>query len=63
MSGCQFGHMDGSGVRGRRQKQWVHHVDYVRADLQLAGLSYTWRRKSKDRAGWRAAMKGVLQCT
>ena len=30
-----FGHMDGSGVRGRRQKQWVHHMNYVRADLQL----------------------------
>ena len=58
-----FGHMhiNGSGVRGKRQKQWVHHVDYVREDLQLAGLSYTWWRKSQDRAGWRAAMKCVLQ--
>ncbi len=27
-----FGHMDGSGVRGKSQKQWV---DYVREDLQL----------------------------
>ena len=31
-----FGRMDGSGVRGRSQKQWVN---YVREDLQFAGLS------------------------
>ena len=35
------------------QKQWV---DYVREDLQFAGLSFTWYRKSQDRAGWRIAM-------
>ena len=39
-----FGHMDGSGVRGKRQKQWV---DYVREDLQFAGLSFTWWRNPK----------------
>ena len=33
-----LGHMDGSGVRGRSQKQWV---DNVREDLHLAGLSLT----------------------
>ena len=33
-----FGHMDGSGVRGRSQKQWV---DYVREDLHFAELSIT----------------------
>ena len=38
-----FGHMDGSGVRGRSQKQWV---DFVREDLHSAGLSLTWWRKS-----------------
>ena len=32
------GHMDGSGVRARSQKQWV---DYVREDLQFAGPSFT----------------------
>ena len=41
-----FGHMDGSRVRGRSQKQWV---DYVREDLQFAELSITWWRKSQDR--------------
>ena len=51
-----FGHMDGSGVRGRSQKQWV---DYVREDLHLAGLSLTWWQKSQDRAGWRAAIHDV----
>ena len=55
-----FGHMDGSGVRGRSQKQWV---DYVREDLHLAGLSLTWWKKSQDRAGWRAAIHDVLQRT
>ena len=35
-----FGHMDGNaaGFRGRAQKQWA---DYVREDLQFAGLSLT----------------------
>ena len=41
-----FGHMVGSGVRGRSQKQWV---DYVRKDLQIAKLSIKWWRKSKTR--------------
>ena len=54
-----FGHMDGSTVRGRSQKQGV---EYVREDLQFAGLSFTWWRKSQDRAGWRAAIEGLLQC-
>ena len=34
-----FAHMDGSGLRGSSHKQWV---DYVREDLQTAGLSCTW---------------------
>ena len=34
------GHMDGSGVRGRSQKQHIW-VDYVREALQFAGLSFT----------------------
>ena len=55
-----FRHMDGSGVRGRSQKQWV---DYVREDLQFAELSITWWRKSEDRAGWRAAIECLLQRT
>ena len=55
-----FGHMDGSGLRGKSQKQWV---DYVREDLQIAGLSYTWWKKSQDRAGWRAAIECLLQRT
>ena len=55
-----FGHMDGSGVRGRSQKQWV---DYVREDLQFAELSTTWWRQSQDRAGWRAAIECLLQRT
>ena len=29
----------------------------VREDLQFAGLSITWLRKSQDRAGWRAALE------
>ena len=33
-----LGHMEGSGVRGRNQQQWV---DYVREDLQLIVLSLT----------------------
>ena len=53
-----FGHMDGSGVRGR--SQWV---DSVREHLNSAGLSQTWWRKSQDRAGWRAAIEYVLQRT
>ena len=44
----------------KSQKQWV---DYVREDLQSAGLSYTWWRKSQDRAGWRTAIECLLQCT
>ena len=55
-----FGHMDGSGLRGKSQKQWVN---YVREDLQIAGLSYTWWKKSQDRAGWRAAIECLLQRT
>jgi hypothetical protein len=55
-----FGHMDGSGRRGNSQKQCV---DYVMEDLQTAGLSYTWWRKSQDRAGWRAAIECLLQRT
>ncbi len=35
----------------------------VREDLQIAGLSYTWWRKSQDRAGWRAAIECLLQRT
>ena len=30
-----FAHMDDSGLRGNSHKQWV---DYVREDLQTAGL-------------------------
>ena len=55
-----FEYMVGSGVRGRSQKQWV---DSVREDLQFAELSITWWRKSQDRAGWRAAIEGLLQRT
>ena len=51
---------NGSGVRGRSQKQWA---GYVREDLQFAELSFTWRRKSLDRAGWRAAIECLLQRT
>ena len=54
------GHMDGSGVRGRSQKQWV---GYVREDLQNPGLLFTLWRKSQDRAGWRAAIECLLQRT
>ena len=55
-----FAHMDGSGVRGRSQKECVQ---YVREDLQVAGLSLTWWRRSQDRAGWRAAIEFLLQRT
>ena len=55
-----FRHMDGSGLRVKNQKQWV---DYVREDLQIAGLSYTWWKKSQDRAGWRAVIDCLLQRT
>ena len=55
-----FGHMNGSGVRGKSQKRWV---GYVREDLQFAGLSLTWWRKSQDRADWRAAIECLLQLT
>ena len=58
-----FGHMDGSGLRGRSQKQWVATMDYVREDLHFAELSITWWRKSQDRAGWRAAIECLLQRT
>ena len=36
-----FGHMDGTaaGIRGGAQKPWA---DYVREDLQSAGLSLNW---------------------
>ena len=43
-----FGHMDGSRVRGKSQKQWMV---YVRVVLYLAGLSLTWWKKCQDRAG------------
>ena len=57
--------MDGSGVRGRSQKQWVDYVreDYVMEDLQFAELSITWWRKSQDMAGWRAAIEYLLHRT
>ena len=55
-----FGHMDGSRVRGRSQKQWAV---YVRVVLHLAGLPLTWWKKCQDRAGWRAAIHDVLQRT
>ena len=57
-----FGHMDGNavGFRGRAQKQWA---DYVREDLQFAGLSLNWWRKSQDRAACRAAIECLLQRT
>ena len=35
-------------------------ADYVREDLPIAGLSYTWWRTCQDRAGWRAAIKCLL---
>ena len=54
------GHMDGSGVGGKSQKQLM---DSVREDLQFAGLSITWWRKSQDRAGWRAAIECLLHGT
>ena len=38
------GHVNGSGLRGKSQKQWV---DYIREDLHIAGLSYTWWRNPK----------------
>ena len=57
-----FGHMDGTTARyrGRALKQWVV---YVREDLQFAGLSLNWWRRSQDRAAWRAAIECLLQCT
>ena len=55
-----FGHMNGSDRRGNSHQQWV---DYVREDLQIVGLSYTWWRKFQDRAGWRAAIECLLQRT
>ena len=57
-----FGHMDGIAARskGRAQKCWA---DYVREDLQSAGLSLNWWRKSQDRAAWRAAIECLLQRT
>ena len=56
----RFGHMDGSGLRGKGQEQWV---DHVREDLRIAGLSYTWWKKSQDKVGWRAVIKCLLQRT
>ena len=38
-------------------------VDYVREDLQSAGLLFTWWTNYQDRAGWRAAIKFLLQRT
>ena len=54
--------MDGiaARARGRAQKCWA---DYVREDLQSAGLSLNWWRKSQDRAAWRAAIECLLQRT
>ena len=43
-----FGHMDGSGVRGSSQEQWV---DYVREDLHFAELSITWWKFKTGQAG------------
>ena len=36
---------------------------YVRQDLHFTGLSFIWWRESQDRAGWRAAIERLLQCT
>ena len=57
-----FVFMDGIAARsrGRAQKHWA---DYVREDLQAAGLSLKWRRKSQDRAAWRTAIEFLLQST
>ena len=41
----------------------VQWVDHVKEDLQIAGLSYTWWRKSQDSADWRAAIKCLLHRT
>ena len=68
MTDCQkgslFGHMDGTAARsegtGRALKQWVNHV---RKDLQFAGLSLNWWRRSQDRAAGRAAIECLLQRT
>ena len=38
-------------------------LDYVREDLQFAGLAITWWRKSQDRAGWQAAIECLQPCT
>ena len=38
-------------------------IQDVREDLQIAGFSYTWWKKSQDRAGWRAAIECLLQRT
>ena len=45
-----LGHMDGSGLIGRTQKQWVY---YVREDLQVAGLSLAWLKGSRSTPGAR----------
>ena len=57
-----FGHMNCTAARfrGRALKQWI---DYVREDLQFAGLSLNWWRRCQDRAAWRAAIECLLQRT
>ena len=35
--------------------------NYIREDLQFAGLPFDWWRRSQDRAGWRAAVECLLQ--
>ena len=41
---------------------WVRKwVDYVREDVQLAGLSFTWQSRFQDRAGWGAAIECLLR--
>ena len=54
-----LGHIDGSGVRGR---SWKQFVNYVREDLQFAGLSFTWWRQSQDRAGCHRSSAMHLIC-
>ena len=54
------GHLPSPFLFFKSQKQWV---DYVREELQIAGLSYTWWKKTQDRAAWRAAIECLLQRT
>ena len=67
------GHCTGQhhiACRGRALAQSCSHhhglaiwVNYVREDIQFAGLSVTWWRKSQDGAGWRLAIECLLQRT